>query len=89
MAVAMSADQTINLERAFSAKNYKFGESSLVVRAQELAQQLHISPESFANQYESFALIRCVRSHVLPPLAIPSLLGVECGGAAKSPFYGH
>ncbi|GIL59873.1 hypothetical protein Vafri_14687 [Volvox africanus] len=57
MAAATGHNQQTALERAFASKSYKFGDSASVARAQQLAQQLHLSAESFANQYDSFALI--------------------------------
>ncbi|EFJ42302.1 hypothetical protein VOLCADRAFT_107349 [Volvox carteri f. nagariensis] len=57
MATAAGLNQQAALERAFASKNYSFSDAALTVRAQQLTQQLQITPESFANQYDSFALI--------------------------------
>ncbi len=74
MASVMGPNQTAAMEKAFASKNYKFGDAGVAARAQQLVQQLHISPESFANQYDSFALIRCARKYVsgVTPLALPA-----------------
>ncbi|KXZ48752.1 hypothetical protein GPECTOR_25g336 [Gonium pectorale] len=57
MAAVAGSAQAGALERAFTQKKYKLGDPSLVARAQQLAQQLHISFEAFANHYDSYALV--------------------------------
>ncbi|GFR52569.1 hypothetical protein Agub_g15161 [Astrephomene gubernaculifera] len=56
MAQTAGSVQLAGLEQAFAKKKYKLGDPGLVARAQQLSQQLHISPDAFANHYDSYAL---------------------------------
>ncbi len=58
MATAPSPMQQGALENAFKSKNYKCADGTVVARALALAQQLHMDAETFANQYDSHAIIQ-------------------------------
>ncbi|KAG2493700.1 hypothetical protein HYH03_008214 [Edaphochlamys debaryana] len=44
-------------EHAFTSKKFRLNDASLPARAQQLAQKLHITPDTLVSQYDSYAIV--------------------------------